>query len=297
MLDGVGTFVCVIDAGSFSAAAERLGRSKSFVSKQVSELEDRLGARLLNRTTRSLSLTDVGRIYYERCQRIVSDADEAVREITESNARPRGLLRFSAPVSFGLGYLADVLPEFLERNPDLTLDIELNDSLVDIVAGHFDLALRIGRLSDSSLIARQIATAQGRTVAAPDYWDAHGRPEHPHQLRGHRCITYSHMRNPARWDYLGTDTKPISVNIDVAVQCNSGELETALAVKGLGVTRVPEFACARELAAGTLEPVLEEYGGALIGVYAVYPHRRHLSPKVRAFVDFLVEKFGGLEDW
>lgn len=291
------TFVRVVDAGSFSAAADKLGRSKSFVSKQVSELEDRLGARLLNRTTRSLSLTDVGRVYYARCQQIVADAEEAVREITESNARPRGVLRLSAPVSFGLGYLADVLPEFLERNPELTLDIELNDRVVDIVADPYDLALRIGQLGDSSLIARQIATARGRTVASPGYWNAHGRPEHPDQLRGHRCITYSNMRTPARWDYLDKNAKQISVDIDVLVECNSGELETALAVKGLGVTRVPEFACARELAAGTLEPVLEAYCGSSIGVYAVYPHRRHLPPKVRAFVDFLVEKFGGLEAW
>lgn len=292
MLDGIEIFVRVVDAGSFSAAAGELGKSKSFVSKQVTRLENRLGTRLLNRTTRSISLTDVGRAYYERCKQIVADADEAVRVVTERDAQPRGVLKFSAPVSFGLGYLAGALPEFLKINPDVTLDVEFNDRMVDVVAEGFDVVIRAGRLEDSSLIARQITASRGRTVAAPGYWREHGKPKHPSELAGHGCIGYALIRNPGRWEYRDAAGKPVIVDVPLRVQCNSAELEAALAAAGVGVTRLPEFACAKELAQGLLEPALEDFTGPPIGVYAIYPHRRHLSPKVRAFVDFLIEKFG-----
>ncbi len=293
MLDGIDTFVRVVDAGSFTAAANVLGKSTSYVSKEVSRLEARLGARLLNRTTRSISLTDTGRLYYDRCRRIVADADEAARSVTEAQEHPRGVLKFSAPVSFGLGYLAAMLPKFLETNAEVALEIELNDRMVDIIAEGFDVVLRIGHLEDSSLIARQINVSHGVTVASPTYWKNHGKPGHPEELQGHACISYALMRAPNRWRYRDPDGAEITVNVETRVQCNSAELEAALAVAGLGVTRLPEFACARELAQGLLEPALEKYTGTEIGIFAVYPHRRHLSPKVRAFVDFLVAEFGG----
>lgn len=292
MLHGIDVFVRVVDAGGFSAAAEALGKSKSFVSKEVTRLEDRLGTRLLNRTTRSLSLTDVGRFYYEKCRQIVFDADEAARTITECDAKPRGVLRFSAPVSFGLGYLAGALPEFLEANPDVTLDVEFNDRIVDVIAEGFDVVIRAGQLKDSSLVARQITMSRGVTVASPAYWRKFGKPQHPSELADHSCISYALIPNPGLWEYRDKDGERIAVSVDVRVQCNSAELETALAVSGLGVTRLPEFACTKELTQGLLEPVLEDFTGMPIGIYAVYPHRRHLSPKVRGFIDFLIEKFG-----
>jgi DNA-binding transcriptional LysR family regulator len=296
MLDGIDVFVRVVDVGSFTAAAEQLGKSTSFVSKEVTRLENRLGTRLLNRTTRSISLTDVGRLYFERCQQIIVDAVEAERSVTETRAAPRGVLKLSAPVSFGLGYLAAVLPEFLDANPELALDVEFNDRMVDVIAEGFDVVLRIGHLKDSSLITRQINSSRGLTVASPKYWKQNGKPRHPSELAGHTCISYSLMPAPARWRYLDPESGPINVTVDTRIQCNSAELETALAVAGVGVTRLPEFACSKELGKGLLEPVLEQFSGSPIGIYAVYPHRRHLSAKVRVFVDFLVTKFGGRLD-
>lgn len=289
---GVSVFVGVVEAGSFTAAAERLGHSVSFVSKEIARLEARIGARLLNRTTRTQSLTDAGRDYYERCRQIVADAEEAEDQVSLGRERPRGLLRVSAPVSFGLGNLASVLPGFLEVHPELRAEIEMNDRMVDVVADGFDVVIRVGQLKTSSLISRRIASSRGVIVAAPDYWDRRGRPAHPSELTDHDCISYSLMRSPERWEFSESDGRKIGVDIRTRVLCNSAELETALAVAGLGVTRLPAFACARELAEGRLEPVLEAYGRPEIGVYAIYPDRHHLPAKTRAFVDFLADRFG-----
>ena len=293
MLDGIDVFVQVVDSDGFKGAARELGKSTSFVSKKLTRLEASLGVRLLNRTTRSISLTEDGRIYYERCRRIVADAREAAEAVTESLAVPRGVLKVSAPVSFSLGYLAGVLPKFLTRNPGVSLQIELNDRKVDVVAESFDVVLRIGRLEDSSLIARRINTSRGRTVAAPEYWARHGKPAHPRDLSDHVCIGYALQRNPGRWDYVDGNGMEFRIDVQTRVECNSAELECALAVAGLGVTRLPEFACSREIASGLLEPVLDDYASASIGIYAVYPHRNHVSAKIRAFVDFMVAEFGG----
>ncbi len=292
MLNGIDIFVAVVDAGSFSKAADRLNKSKSHVSKAVARLENRLGARLLNRTTRSISLTDAGRSYFDQCSQIVADAEQAARSVTDTHAAPRGLLKVSIPVSFGHSDVAPVLPEFLRANPDVTLDIELNDRRVDVIAEGYDVVLRIGELKDSNLVARQISTVRGFTVASPEYWNRHGRPKHPLELAGHACITYALIHAPARWEYQDASGKSIGVDVTSRIQCNSAELERVLAVAGLGVGRIPDFACAKEIEAGLLEPVLSEFARPPFGMYAVYPHRRHLSPKVRSFVDFLVEKFG-----
>lgn len=292
MLDGIDIFVTVVDAGSFSGAAERLKKSKSYVSKSVTRLENNLGTRLLNRTTRSISLTDAGRSYFEQCSQIVADAEEAARSVTETHTAPRGLLKVSIPVSYGRSHVASVLPEFLIANPEVTLDIELNDRRVDVIAEGYDVVLRIGELKDSSLIARQISTVHGLTVASPDYWDRFGRPAHPSELADHACITYALIRSPNRWEYQDASGRTIAVDVASRVQCNSAELERVLATAGLGVARIPDFACAEEVDSGLLEPVLSAFSRPPFGVYAVYPHRRHLSPKVRSFVDFLIKKFG-----
>ncbi len=289
---GISVFVVVVEAGSFTAAAERLGHSVSFVSKEIARLEARIGARLLNRTTRTLSLTDAGRDYFERCGQLVADAEEAEDRVSLGREQPRGLLRVSAPVSLGLGNLASVLPDFLKAHPELTAEIELNDRMVDVVAEGFDVVIRVGRLKASSLISRRIASSRGVIVAAPEYWDRRGRPTHPSELSVHDCISYSLMRSPERWEFSEPDGRKIGVDIRTRVLCNSAELEAVLAVAGLGVTRLPAFACARELAEGRLQSVLDDYGRSEIGVYAIYPDRRHLPAKSRAFVDFMVERFG-----
>ncbi|MGI9475576.1 MAG: LysR family transcriptional regulator [Hyphomicrobiaceae bacterium] len=292
LFDGMVVFCEVVESDGFASAARKLGHSPSHVSKEVARLEDRLGTRLLNRTTRTMSLTAVGQVYYEHARQIIQDARETEHRILGVKNTPFGSLRISAPVSFGLSHLADALPDFLENNADVTLDMEFNDRMVDVVAEGFDVVVRIGHLKDSSLIVRQIGTTRGLTVASPKYWKAHGKPRHPRDLEGHTCITYSLAANPSRWEYIGQRGEPISVDMKSRVKCNSAELETVLAVRSVGVTRLPEFVCARELLDGRLESVLEDFVGPSIGIYAVYPHRQHLSPKVRAFIDFLVDEFG-----
>ncbi len=290
--EGVSVLVDVVEAGSFTAAAERLGHSVSFVSKAVSRLEARIGVRLLNRTTRRLSLTDAGRVYFERCRQMVADAEEAEASISRGQEEPRGLLRISAPVSFGLGYLKDALPEFLKTHPELNAEIELNDRMVDLVAEGFDVVIRVGELKDSSLISRRFTASRGLTVASPEYWERRGRPSHPSDLTDHDCISYSYMPTPGHWEFHEPTGRKIQVKIASRLHCNSAELESGFAVAGLGVTRLPAFACARELADGLLEPVLEAYERPPLGIYAIYPHRQHLPAKVRVFVDFLVDRFG-----
>ena len=289
---GVSIFVGVVEAGTFTAAAERFGHSVSYVSKAVTRLEERVGVRLLNRTTRTLSLTDAGRLYFERCQQIVADAEAAEHAITMGRETPHGLLKVSAPVSFALSYLRHALPDFLAACPEVTLEIESNDRFVDVVAEGFDVVIRVAELKDSTLVSRRITSSRGLTVAAPAYWDRRGRPTHPAELATHDCISYTYKQAPNRWEFHDPAGGRIAVNIQPRVLCNSAEMETGLAVAGLGVTRLPAFACAQELAAGLLEPVLEQYERPPHGVYAVYPHRQHLSAKVRAFVDFLADRFG-----
>lgn len=284
-------FVRVVEAGSFTAAAARLGHSTSYVSKQISRLEDRLGVRLLHRTTRTLQLTEIGRIYVERCRQIVVDAEDAERAVSAQQDKPRGTLRISAPVSFGLCYFRKGFPAFLNAYPELSMEIELNDRLVDVVAEAFDVVIRVGDLEDSNLISRRIASSRGLILAAPDYWRRRGRPSHPSELAEHDCISFSLMQTPSYWEFVDRAGETFGIKVKPRLQCNNAEMEAAMAVAGLGVTRLPEFACVDELSKGLLEPVLTDYERPPLGIYAIYPHRRHVSAKVRAFVDFLSDQF------
>jgi len=287
LLDGIVIFASVVDAGGFGAAAKRLGHTTSHVSKIVATLEQRLGVRLLNRTTRSVSLTDDGQAYYDRCKVILDVAEEASAITETRRAEPRGKLRLTAPVSFGLSHLSHMLPKFMDLYPDVTLDIELNDRKVDIVAEGFDLAIRVGALEDSGLISTRLAESRGVVVASPIYWDRFGRPTQPTDLTAHKCISYSNMPTPGEWMFQSETNGTEKVKLEIATLCNSAELETALAVAGKGVTRLPEFTCKEELASGNLEIVLADYEMEPLGIYAIYPHRAHLSVKVRAMVEFI----------
>lgn len=290
-LDGVTVFVQVVESGSFTAAAKRLGNSTSFISKEVTRLENRLDVRLLNRTTRKISLTDVGRLYFERCKQLIADAEEAERSIHQLHGEPRGVLKVSAPVSFGLAYLRSALPQFLDTYPDIQLEIELNDRFVDVVAEGFDVVIRVGDLADSNLISRQIMPSHGVIVASPDYLKKRGRPRHPSELARHDCISYAYKHTPNDWEFTGPGNETVRAKINARVVCNSAELEEAFALAGTGITRLPSFVCERSIADGLLEEILEDYARSSLGVYAIYPHRQHLSAKVRALVDFLVERF------
>ena len=290
LLDGVAVFVGVINAGSFTAAARALGHSTSYVSKEVSRLEKRLGSRLLNRTTRTISLTDAGRAYYERCNQIVIDAENAERSINQLQDRPRGLLRINAPASFGSKYLLDVLPQFMHRYPEVKLEVEFNDRLIDVVAEGYDVVIRVGEIKDLNLVARKFTSSKHVVVASPDYLKRRGCPTTVEDLSQHDCIAYSLLPTPSQWDFYKDGVRS-SVTVDPRVMCNSAEIEVAMVKQGIGITRLPLFTCEQEVANGDLQIILENYDQMQLDVFAVYPHRQYLTAKVRAFVDFIVEAF------
>ncbi len=292
LLDGVAVFVAVINSGSFTAAAEMLARSTSYISKQITRLEKRLGSRLLNRTTRTISLTDAGRAYFERCSQIVIDAENAERSINQLQESPRGLLRINAPVSFGSMYILDHLPEFMQLYPEVKLEVEFNDRLIDVVGEGYDVVIRVGETRDSNLVARKFTSTKSVTVASPEYLKRRGRPQQAEDLLQHETISYSLLPSPAVWEYV-KDGKRYNINTNSRVMCNSAEIEVVMALQGIGITRLPLFACEQEVANGDLLIILEDYEQPERGVYAVYPHRQYLTAKVRAFVDFIVAKFEG----
>jgi DNA-binding transcriptional LysR family regulator len=290
LLDGVSVFVGVVNAGSFTAAAQALGHSTSYVSKEITRLEKRLGSRLLNRTTRTISLTDAGRAYYERSNQIVIDAENAERSINQLQEKPSGLLRINAPGSFGFNYLLDVLPQFMHRYPDVKLEVEFNDRIIDVVSEGYDVVIRVGDIKDSNLVARKFTSSRGVVVASPDYLKRKGCPKRVEDLVQHDCIAYSLLPTPTLWSFY-KDGVRTNVTVDQRAMCNSSVIEVAMVVQGIGITRLPLFTCEKEVASGDLKTILEDYDEVKFDVYAVYPHRQYLTAKVRAFVDFIVEAF------
>jgi len=290
LFDGVAVFVGVVNAGSFTAAARALGHSTSYVSKEVTRLEKRLGSRLLNRTTRTISLTDAGRAYYERCSQIVIDAENAERSINQLQDRPRGLLRINAPASFGSKYLLDIFPQFMHAYPEVKLEVEFNDRLIDVVAEGYDVVIRVGEIKDTNLVARKFTSSRAVFVASPSYLRRKGRPKTVEELTKHDCIAYSLLPAPRQWD-LYKDGVRSSITVDPRAMCNSAEIEVAMVKQGVGITRLPLFVCEQEVASGDLQIILDSYDQMQLDVFLVYPHRQYLTAKVRAFVDFVVNAF------
>jgi len=290
-LTGMAVFATVVEAGSFTAAAGKLGQSKSAVSKAVTRLEDRLGARLLNRTTRQLSLTEMGRAYYERAARVVAEAEEAELAVTRLQTAPRGTLRVNAPFTFGNRHLGPALPDFANRYPELTIDLTLNDRRVDVVEEGYDLVIRVGQLQDSALIARRITQSHRALCASPAYWDRAGRPSRVEELSDHACLIYSYVYDATAWRFERTDGSTIAVPVSGPLHANNGDLILHAAIAGLGIARLPAFICGEALADGRLEEATCDIRPPTDGIHALYPANRHLSAKVRAFVDFLVERF------
>lgn len=282
-------FTVVAELGSFSAAAQRLGLGKSAVSKQVARLEDRLGVRLLTRTTRRLSLTPEGEALAERAGRIIADVAEAEAAVTAGKASPRGRLRINAPMSFGQTYIAPILPDFLAAYPGVEVTMSLSDAFVDLAAEGYDVGVRITpELSDSSYVARRLTTMRAMVVAAPSYLAAHGTPAVPADLAEHECLLYDHLATGRHWVLYDGAGQRHTVRVGGRLSANNGEALLAAAMAGQGLARAPAFLVADAIAAGRLVPVLERYSvGEALGVYVMYPESRHLSPKVRAFVDFL----------
>lgn len=290
-------FVRVADSKSFSEAARRLRSSKSLVSRQVAALEAELGVRLFHRTTRSLTLTEEGRGYHAQVTRILAEIDDANRSVSQAQAAPRGKLKLSAPMSFGILHLAPALPDFFACCPEVQIDLSLNDRYVDVVDEGFDLAIRIGRLADSSLVARKLATLRMILCASQDYLDRHGAPQTPADLGKHQCLCYSTNAQAPEWRLVAPDGAPLNVPIDGRLHANNGDVLRIAALRGQGIVYLPSFIVGADLQAGTLVSLLPDYIPADTGIHAVYPHSRHLSAKVRAFIDFLAGRFGPLPHW
>ncbi len=295
-LAGIAVFTEVARLGGFTAAARSLGLSKSTVSKQIARLEDRLDVKLLHRTTRRLSLTEVGQAYYERCRRIIEEAEEAEQAVTNLHAEPRGTLRVNVPMSFGILHVAQALPAFMAQYPELAVDLDLNDRRVDLVEEGFDMAIRIGELSDSSLVARRLAPCRIAVVASPVYWAEHGKPTHPDDLKHHDCLIYTLRNRPAEMRFQGPDGL-ITVTSTGRLRANNGNLLLEAAKAGNGVYVCPTFFCGPGLKDGSLEEALVDYPPSETSVYAIWPQSRHLSAKVRAFVDFMLDAFGPDPYW
>lgn len=290
-------FARVVETGSFSKAARDLGVSKSAVSKQISRLEDRLGVRLLNRTTRRHSLTEAGTSFYEGCQRMLAEADSAEAAVSHLASGPRGTLKVNAPMSFGVHHLGPALADFLVTYPELSVDMVLNDRLVDLVEEGFDVGLRIGKLADSSLIARRLAPCRHVLCAAPSYLSSRPAPVHPDDLKAHCCLHYSYLSVGQTWRFTGPEGTR-KVTVVGRLRINNGDLLKDAAVEGLGIALLPSFIIGEELRAGRLVPVMVDWRPSLdSAIHAVYPASRNLSPKVRVFIDFLSARFGDPPYW
>jgi len=283
-------FIAVAELGSFVKAADALNVSKAAVSRTVVELETRLGARLMQRTTRRLSLTEAGLLYLERCKQIVAALEDADQVISAGNTDPTGLLRINAPQTFGVLHMTRVWPCLLRRYPGIKLDITLSDRIVDIVEEGYDLAIRIAQLPSSSLVYRKLASTRILVCASPDYLERHGTPQHPEDLKDHMVMGYSYAPDKDEWHFDGPDG-PVSIKTNVRMHANNGDTCTAGALGGIGITRQPTFMLSEHLRSGKLVQLLPDYHCKELGIYVVYPSRTHLPAKVRATIDFLVHAF------
>ena len=283
-------FVSVVGEGSFVRGAEALNLSKTAVSRLVGDLESRLGTRLLQRTTRRLSLTQEGEVFLERCKELLDGLEEAEAELSAQSGEVIGQLRVNVPVTFGLLHLAPLWPRFMDRHPKVTLEVTLADRLVDLVEEGYDMAVRIARLPSSSLVSRQLTSTRMVLCASPDYLRRHGTPAHPSDIASHAVITYTLLATGDQWEFQGPDGT-VAVKVLPRMRTNSGDTCCAAAIGHHGIVLQPSFLVAPFLASGQLVEVLPQYRAIELGVYALYPSRKHLTPKVRALVDFLVESF------
>jgi len=295
-LASIRAFTKVVAHGSFAEAARELRLSRSAVSKYVIDLEAALGVQLLNRTTRSASPTEPGQAYYERCLLILAELEEAEFAVTRSQAEPRGLLRVNAPMSFGTLHLGRAVADFMERYPDLQIQLILSDQLVDPVQEGFDVTIRIADLPSSNLVARKIVPARRVVCAAPSYLDRRGTPLKPADLRAHDCLHYGHLATGNQWKLTGADGDHW-ISIPWMLCTNNAEILRDAAVQGRGIALLPTFIVGADLQQGTLRSVLADYKSPELSLYAIYPPNRHLALKVRVFIDFLVERFGQRPYW
>lgn len=287
------TFLAVADAGSFVGASEELGISKTAVSRQVSELETRLGVRLIQRTTRRLALTDDGKFFLHRTRSLLDQIADTEEEISSRGNTVQGALRINAPVSFGIRHLSPLWGHFQQLHPNVRLDVTLSDNVVDLIEEGFDLAVRIGTLADSTLVSRTLTQARLVLCAAPAYLDRNGRPSHPNELSTHQTIGYSYWAGGSSWQF-DCPGESVTVRISPALVSNNGETCVQAAIHGQGICLQPDFLVSDAVANGDLSELLPEFTTATRGVYAVFPNRKHIAPKVRAVLDFLAQSFSSI---
>ncbi|WP_114287675.1 LysR family transcriptional regulator [Candidatus Halocynthiibacter alkanivorans] len=292
-------FATVVDQGGFTDAARKMGISKSAVSKHVSSLEARLGARLLNRTTRRVSPTEIGLAYYDRARRVLNDAGEADALVTSMQSEPSGLLRISVATDFGVNHLSPVLGEFLTDFPEVTVNMVLNNRYVELISEGFDLAIRIGELEDSSLRARKLTESSKRMVGAPSYFEKFGRPAKIDDLNEHKLLHYSNQATSAVWKLTAPSGEKRQIRTAGWLTVNDGQSLLNAAISGLGIAYLPSYLCASALEQGLIEEAIPELPVETQGIYAVYPPGRFTQPKVRAFIDFLAHAFAdkGPDAW
>jgi len=291
-LSAIAAFRAVVDHGGYAAAARAVGRSKTALSKAVADLESQLGVRLLHRSTRRMALTDPGRQFHARSVQLLADLEDAEAEARDAQSNVRGQIRLVAPQTFGETFLMPVLGEFLAKEAEITLDLMLTDRFVDLVEERFDLAVRIADLPDSSLVAKRLGHMQLVLCAAPTYLAAHGVPSAPAMLAAHQCIIDTNLSQPRRWLFSRRGRSP-RVPVCGRVQVNRANAAREMALAGHGLALCPDFVVRHELAEGRLVPLLNDDQTAPRGIYAVYPHRRHLANRVRALIYFIAGRLSG----
>ncbi|GLT20055.1 transcriptional regulator [Vibrio zhanjiangensis] len=283
-------FVAVVENGSFSAAAQKLLITKSAVSKRIHLLEEELGCRLLNRTTRRLSLTEAGKQYYEYASQSLTLAQQGIDLVTELQGKPRGRLKITAPMSFGGNHIAPLLSEFLSYYPDIQVDLHLEDKMVDLVDEGFDLGVRIGHLPVSNLIAKRLTTCRSILCASNDYIQRYGEPEAPKDLRHHNCLRYTYYRGGHHWEFENA-TGQFNVAPQGNLAINNSEAIRKALLAGVGIAQMPTFLISKDIKLGQLQPIMTQYTLPVHAIYAVFPDKRHLPLKVRTFIDFLSQQF------
>jgi DNA-binding transcriptional LysR family regulator len=295
-LDAMAAFARVVSAGSYAEAARRMGLTRSAVSKAVTELEQVLGVRLLDRTTRRVTPTEAGRAYYERVTSILADVESTESAVSRLHDEPKGLLKINAPMSFGTLYLGPAIAEFMVAYPELRIELILNDRFIDPIEEGVDVTVRIGALPDSSLIARKLAPARRVLAASPDYLKAHGTPKSPDELVHHRALTFGHSQAAQRFE-LTQGAETVSVPVTSCMCSNNGDVLHAAALHGNGIVLLPTFLIGPDIAAGKLRVVLPDHEPTGLDIYAVYAPNRYLAAKTRVFIDFLAGRFGPRPAW
>ena len=290
-LEAMNVLTKVVASGSFAEAARKLGVTRSAISKAITQLEQELGARLLDRTTRRVTPTEAGLAYYERCLAILAQIAETEAQISRLHDEPKGVLRVNAPMSFGTLYLGTAVADFMDRYKELKVEMTLTDRMIDPLEEGVDVTVRIGALADSSLIARRISTARVVLVASPDYIARHRAPEVPADLVGHKCLHYGHSTTVPRWQ-LTDNGMALTVPVAACLSSNNGDTLRDAAIKGIGIARLPSFLVGADIAAGRLAVVLPDYPPQDVTIHALYAPNRFLAAKSRVFIDFLVERFG-----